>query len=81
MEDKKEPYCFFPETKDLLEKEIKRLTQAREGVGTAWNVLKSQGVEDEHLRDLYNTFDTKIKDYELGIRALYKESLNSCACC
>ena len=72
---------LFPRNKRPFGKEIKRLTQAREGVGTAWNVLKTQGVEDEHLRELYNTFDKKIKDYQLGIGALIKESERSCAAC
>ena len=54
-------------TIELLEKEIKLLTEARDGVGKAYNVLKRDNIEDEHLRELYNKFDYELKDYKNSI--------------
>ena len=72
--------CFFPKTKELLETEIKKLTECRDGVGKAWNLLKRDGVEDDHLRTLYNNFDSRLKEYNLSIGALMEETRRNCAC-
>lgn len=72
--------CFFPKTKELLETEIKKLTECRDGIGKTWNLLKRDGVEDEHLRKLYNDFDSKLKEYHLSIDALMEETRRNCAC-
>lgn len=72
--------CFFPKTKELLENEIKIYTESRDGVGKAWNLLKRDGIEDEHLRKLYLDFDVRLKEYSLSIDALMEESMRGCAC-
>lgn len=70
--------CFFPKTKQHLEKEIEILKQARDGIGRAWNVLRQKGIEDEHLRKLYNEFDIELKDYQQSVEALCEHSLQFC---
>ena len=73
-------FASFQKTKNLLEIEIKKLTEARDGVGKAWNLLKRDGIEDEHLRELYNDFDSRLKEYSLSIYALMEETKRNCAC-
>ena len=80
-EEVEEDINFFPKTKQFLEKEIGELKQARDGVGKAFNLLKRDGIEDEHLRELYNAFDSKLKEFNLSIDALRSESLRNCASC
>jgi len=65
---------FFPKTMELLKNEIRLLTEARDGVGKAWNVLKIKGIEDEYLRKLYNEFDDCLKEYEISIGILVEET-------
>ena len=72
--------CFFPKTKILLEKEIKILTECRDGIGKTWNYLKREGIEDEYLRKMYNELDSKLKEYSLSIDALMEETRRNCAC-
>ena len=64
-------------TIELLEKEIKLLTEARDGVGKAYNVLKRDNIEDEHLRELYNKFDYELKDYKNSIDDIKESNLRS----
>lgn len=68
------------QTIELLEREIKMLTEARDGVGKAYNTLKREHIEDDHLRELYNSFDSRLKDYELSIEAIkeYYSQFNAC---
>jgi hypothetical protein len=65
-------------TIELLEKEIKLLTEARDGIGKAFNVLKRDNIEDDHLRELYNEFDYKLKDYQNSIDDIKENNLRSC---
>jgi len=62
-------------TIELLENEIKLLTEARDGVGKAFNVLKRNNIEDEHLRELYNMFDSNLKDYQNSIDDIKENNL------
>ena len=62
------------ETKKLLEKEIKNLTQARDCIGVALTILRGDDItEDEHLIELYNKINTKIKDYSHSIDVLNED--------
>lgn len=72
--------CFFPKTKELLEKEVAILEAARDGVGTAYNVLKRKGIVDNHLQELYNEFDGTLKEYNQSISALIEQSEQFCVC-
>ena len=65
-------------TIELLEKEIKLLTEARDGIGKAFNVLKRDNIEDDHLREVYNEFDYKLKDYQNSIDDIKENNLRSC---
>ena len=66
-------------TKELLEKEIKNLTQARDGIDISLNLLKRDGFpEDNHLIELYNNFNSKIKDYTRSIGILNEEYTKFC---
>ena len=66
-------------TKELLEKQIKLLSEARDGVGKAFNLLKiHEGIEDEHLRKLYLEWDSKIKSYSRSIGILLEEDERCC---
>jgi hypothetical protein len=64
---------MYSKTIEFLEKEIKILEQARDGVGRAWNILKRDNIEDNYLKDLYNEFDSKIKSHKWSIEALNNE--------
>ena len=67
------------QTKKLLEKEIKNLTQARDGIGVALTILRGDDItEDEHLIELYNKINTKIKDYSHSIDVLNEDDNESC---
>jgi hypothetical protein len=72
--------CCFPKTKSLLEKEIKILAECRDGIGKTWNYLKREGIQDEYLRNLYNEFDYKIKEYSLSVEALMEETRRNSVC-
>lgn len=65
-------------TIELLEKEIKLLTEARDGVGKAFNLLKRDNIQDEHLRELYNKFDYDLKDYTNYIDDIKENNLKNC---
>lgn len=66
-------------TKQLLKNEIKILTEARDGVEKAYNVLKRDDrIEDEYLRKLYNMWDSKINSYERSIETLQEDYERNC---
>jgi len=65
-------------TTELLTREIEILTQGRDGIGKAWNVLKREKIEDEYLSEMYNAFDTKIKDYQNSLDILNEYYLSMC---
>lgn len=68
------------QTKKLLEKEIKILTEARDGIGKAFNLLKrDEEIEDARLRELYNKWDSKIKDYNISLGVIGEDYSGSCA--
>jgi len=64
-------------TIELLEKEIRILTEARDGVGKAFNVLKRDNIVDNHLSDLYNKFDSELKDYQISIDDIKENNLRN----
>jgi len=66
------------ETIELLEKEILLLTEARDDIGKAFNTLKRDNIEDEHLIELYNKFDSKLKDYQNSIDDIRENNLKNC---
>ena len=65
-------------TIELLEKEIKLLTECRDGVGKAFNFLKRDNIEDDHLRELYKKFDSTLKDYQNSIDDIKENNLKNC---
>lgn len=65
------------ETIELLEKEILLLTEARDDIGKAFNTLKRDNIEDEHLIELYNKFDSKLKDYQNSIDDIRENNLKT----
>lgn len=69
---------FFPKTKQLLEYEICVLNKCRDGVGFAWNILKRDGTDDEHLRKLYCDFDSRSKEYQEVLDVLQEECDRNC---
>jgi len=66
------------ETIELLEKEILLLTEARDDIGKAFNTLKRDNIKDEHLIELYNKFDSKLKDYQNSIDDIRENNLKNC---
>ena len=62
------------QTTEFLEKEIELLTEARDGILVAFNLIKRDTKkEDEHLRDLYNKFDGKIKSHNRTLGLIREE--------
>lgn len=56
---------------DHLQEEVKILTEARDGIVKAIKLIKKEtNTEDEHLKELYKTWDSKIKDYTMSIGVL-----------
>jgi len=68
-------------TIEFLTKEVETLTEARDGVGKAWNLLKRENRDNENLRELYYEFDSRLKDYQISIDALNEYYLQMSASC
>ena len=67
---------MYKSTIEFLEKEVKNLTEARDGIGKAFNLLERQtGEKDSRLIELYNKFDYQLKDHKNSIEVLEEELL------
>jgi len=58
-------------TIEHLQEEVKILTEARDGIVKAIKLIKKEtNTDDQHLKDLYISWDNKIKDYTMSIGVL-----------
>lgn len=58
-------------TIEHLQEEVKILTEARDGIVKAIKLIKKEtNTDDQYLKDLYLTWDNKIKDYTMSIGVL-----------
>ena len=58
-------------TIEHLQEEVKILTEARDGIVKAIKLIKKEtNTDDQHLKDLYISWDNKIKDYTRSIGVL-----------